>query len=194
MSSLFFQLDQIDREGSRFTAMQREMLRLTLEANPGVTLGAAVKDVFDYLQIKVKQPQLEAICHRLIAENNERQQEEAEAEPAQAPRKKQSAAFGKELIQWIDNMHAAERLLTAVGFNATLARHIYCEQDYLVTDNISQLFLQERWNQSLVQLQAASAPWIGGNGKGGEVEMIDLSEAADDDPAWKELEKLFGPH
>ena len=66
MSSLFFQLHQIDAEGSRFTAMEREMLRLTLEANPGVTLGAAVQDVFDYLKIKIKKARLEAICARLI--------------------------------------------------------------------------------------------------------------------------------
>lgn len=190
MSSLFFQLHQIDAEGSRFTAMEREMLRLTLEANPGVTLGVAVQDVFDYLKIKIKKDRLEAICARLIAENRERHPESEE--PAQAPRKKQSAAFGKEMIEWIEGMHAAERLLAAVGFNATLARQIYCEQDYLVTDNISQLFLQERWNKSLIQLQAASAPWMGG-GKGGDTELIDLSQASDDDPAWAELEKLFGP-
>ena len=85
MSSLFFQLHQIDAEGSRFTAMEREMLRLTLEANPGVTLGAAVQDVFDNLKIKIKKDRLEAICARLIAENRERHPESED--PAQAPRK-----------------------------------------------------------------------------------------------------------
>lgn len=192
MTSLFFDLFQIEQDGAKFTAMEREMLRLTLEANPGVTLGAAVQDVFDYLKIKIKRDRLEAICQRLLQENQERNGEEEE-QVQDAPRKK-SSAFGKELIEWIESMHAAERLLAAVGYNPTLARQIYCEQDYLVTDTISQLFLKDRWNNSLVMLQAASAPWIGGSGKGGEVETIDLSQAADDDPAWKELEKLFGPH
>ena len=41
-------------EDGKLTGMEREMLGLTLEANPGVTLGAALTDVFDYLGVKVK--------------------------------------------------------------------------------------------------------------------------------------------
>lgn len=195
MDSLFFQLRELEQADSTMTALQREMLRMTLEANPGVTLGAAVQDVFDYLQVKIKPKRLEAVCMRLIRDNQKRQEQEQEQRPADDGRPQKRSSFGQDLIKWIEGLHASDRLLAAVGFNAPLARQIYCEQDYLVTDTICTLYLQERWNDSLVQLQAAAAPWMG-NGKGsagGEVEYIDLSQASDDDPRWQELGKLFGP-
>lgn len=194
MESLFFELDQIRREDSMMTGMQREMLRMTLDANPGVTLGAAVKDVFDYLEIKVKKARLEAICHRLIREHQRDQglQEEGEELP-NTPKVRKAGPFGKELIEWIESMHSADRLLVAVGFNVQRAREIYTEQDYLVTDTVCKLFLEDRWNASLVQLQAAAAPWMGGKGNraGGEIEVFDLENAPDDDPGWDELAKFF---
>lgn len=194
MDSLFFQLHLIREADSTMTALQREMLGMTLAANPGVSLGDAVKDVFDFLGVKLKPKRLEAICKRLIEENEQRPQDEAEdpAEPRPAPREQKGGTFGKELIKWIEGMHSSDRLLTALGYNATLAQQIYCEQDYLVTDTICKLFLEDRWNESLIHLQAAAAPWMGG-GKAGDAntEIIDLSMADESDPGWAELEACF---
>lgn len=196
MDSLFFQLHMIREADSSMTAMQREMLRMTLEANPGVTLGDAVKDVFDFLKVKIKPKRLEAVCRRLIEENEQRLdgvEPEIAADPDAPPEQRKGSGFGQELIQWIEGMHASERLLAAVHYNVELAQRIYCEQDYLVTDTICTLYLQDRWNDSLIALQAAAAPWGGGGGARGDVETIDLSNAEDDDPRWKELARAFGP-
>lgn len=197
MESLFYRLYELEKDNSVMTGMQREMLGMTLEANPGVALGAAVRDVFDYMGIKLKVDRLEAICLRLIKENSDRVKPPAEAGDPEAPSPvKKKAAFGKEMIEWIEKMHSSERLLAACGYNATLARQIYCEQDYLITDTICTLFLEDRWNASLIALQAAAAPWSGGKGGGnspGETEYYDLSAANEDDPGWSELAKVFGP-
>lgn len=198
MESLFFELNEIARANSTMTGLQREMLRMTLEANPGVTLGAAVQDVFDYLKVKLKKGRLEAICTRLVQEHQRDQVDDQEpsALPGEPPRPKikQAGPFGKELIKWIEEMQAADRLLVAVGFDVEKARRIYIEQDYLVTDTICKLFLEDRWNAALVGLQAAAAPWMGGKkgGAGGEVEMFDLSDQSEDNPGWAELAKFFG--
>lgn len=188
MESLFFQLREIEKAQAVMTALEREMLGMTLQVNPGVELGVAVTEVFTYLGVKLKPARLEAICRRLITENESRP---ADAETPQPGPPKKGSAFGKELIKWIEGMHSADRLLAAVGYNMPMARQIYCEQDYLVTDTICSLFLEDRWNNSLIQLQAAAAPWMGGSKGGGEMEVIDLSEASDDDPGWKELEAFF---
>lgn len=200
MDSLFFRLNEIHLANATMTGMQREMLRMTLEANPGVTLGVAVKDVYDYLKIKLKKGRLEAICYRLIEENERNQQlkppeernpEQREEGLPPPPKRKMDSAFGKELIKWIEEMHAADRLLVALDFDAEKARQIYVEQDYLVTDTICTLFLEEKWNDALIQLQAAAAPWMGGKGgKGGEIEQIDLT--GENDAGWEELGKLLG--
>lgn len=196
MESLFFRLDEIERNQSSMTALQREMLGMTLQANPGVSLGAAVQDVFTYIGVKLKKPRLEAICTRLIAENSDRVKEKQQSEDPDQPKPvKKRAAFGKEMLEWIEQMHSADRLLAAVGYNAPLARQIYCEQDYLVTDTICTRFLEDRWNASLIALQAAAAPWTGGkgsNGAPGETEYFDLSQADENDPGWAELAKVFG--
>ena len=189
VNSLFFQLREIELNGGKLTGMEREMLGLTLEANPGVTLGAALTDVFDYLGVKVKKARLEAICHRLITEHSER---DADGKGA---KRSQSGSFGKELIEWISGMDSADRLLTALGYDYAKAKKIYTEEDYLVTDTITSIFLKDRWNQSLIALQAAAAPWTGGKkGANANTEVIDLSNASPDDPAWDELARCFGPH
>ena len=187
--SIFFQLKEL--QGATFTAFQRELLAMTLEANPGVDLGTALRDVFDYLGEKIKQPRLEAIADRLIRDNRPREGEEEGQQKAQ-----QKSEFGEKLISWVTGLHASERLLVAVGYDTAVARRIYCEEDYLVTDTICSLFLSDRWQSALVQLQAAAAPWSGG-GKGGpggngNVEYYDLSQAGDDDPQWAELAACLG--
>lgn len=188
MNSLFFQLREIELNGGKLTGMEREMLGLTLEANPGVTLGAALADVFDYLGIKAKKPRLEAICHRLISEHSEREGEK------KASSRSQGGSFGKELIEWISGMDSADRLLTALGYDYAKAKKIYTEEDYLVTDTITSIFLKDRWNQSLIALQAAAAPWTGGKkGANANTEIIDLSNASPDAPGWDELARCFGP-
>lgn len=186
--SLFFQLRQLGE--AKFPALHREMLAMTLEANPGVSLGAAVQDVFDYLGEKVRKPRLEAICARLVREHQEREREK-DGSGAQAEKKSE---FGKELLAWISGLHSSERLLVAVGYDPAVARRIYCEEDYLVTDTVCSLLLTDRWQSALVQLQAAAAPWSGGKGTGGrgDVEYYDLSTAADDDPQWAEMAACFG--
>lgn len=203
--SIFFQLMQIEKQGAVFTGLQREMLAMTLEANEGVTLGVALKDVFDYLEIEVDEERLEAIAKRLIDEGGKSQreaelatplkpQEEDGPSPVQA-QKRESMDFGKQLIGWIRGLGQAERLLPAVGFDAEKARRIYIEQDYLVTDQLNALFLEYEWNHALIQLEAAAAPWSGG-GKGssskGEIEYFDMTKAAEDDPQWAELGRALG--
>lgn len=199
--SLFFQLRMIG-EGT-LTGLQREMLAMTLEANPGVALGAAVQDVFDFLEEELTDTRLEAICTRLVRENekNQAEQPKAEAEPQAEeegvkPTQRNQINFGRELIKWIQELHASERLLVAVGFDSALAECIYTQQDYLVTDHISTLFLQDRWQAAQIQLQAAAAPWSGGSGSGsssnGPTEYYDMTRAAEDDPQWQELAACFG--
>lgn len=189
MASIFFDIRELELNEAKFTGLEREMLALCLEANPGVSLGAALKDVFDYLGVKkVGQRRMEAICQRLINEHQDREQQTGSG----SGRKQGGSSFGKELIDWINGMNAAARLLTAVGYDYAKAKDIYVNQDYLVTDTITSIFLQDRWNQALSQLQAAAAPWTGGK-KNTPDEIIDLTDPANSDDGWRELARCFGP-
>jgi hypothetical protein len=189
MDSIFFELALVDQ--GKFTALQREMLRMTMQANPGVMLGPAVTDVFDFLKEKIKPKRLEAICKRLMEEHQASQ--EVTSEPP-APGQ-QKSSFGEGLIKWINDLHSSDRLLAAVGFDVELARRIYCTEDYLVTDRVCTLYLQEKWQESVIQLEAAAAPWQGGKkggGAGGPVEVFDMTQAGENDPQWNELAAALG--
>lgn len=190
--SIFFRTLPQQLQKGKLTGLQRELLAMTLEANPGVTLGVAVQDVFDYLGIKIKKDQLQQICERLYRDN--RQDPEPAADP-NAPVKAQAKSdFGKALIKWVQDMDASKRLLVATNFDVERARRIYCEEDYLFTDSVCSLFLEDRWQAAQLLLEAAAAPWTGGKSSGpsGPVEVYDLSQAGDNDPQWQELAACFG--
>lgn len=192
--SIFFELKLIGPL-AKFTAFQRELLGMTLEANPGVMLGAALQDVFDYLEIKPKKGQLEAIGERLVRDHQKQAEPQTDKPQQNLPQAANKSDFGESLIKWINEMHSSDRLLVATGFDIDRARRIYCEEDYAYTDRVCKLFLEQSWQGSLVQLQAASAPWMGGKGNGNRGqpdEYFDMSQAADDDPQWKELAGCFG--
>lgn len=192
--SIFFELKMVDPL-AKFTAFERELLGMTLEANPGVLLGVALQDVFDFLEVKPRKGQLEAIGERLVRDHQKQAQPEEDGKTkTEGTAQKKTSDFGESLVKWINNLHSSDRLLVATGFDLARARQIYCEEDYAYTDRICKLYLESSWENSLIHLQAASAPWQGGKsgGRGQPDEYFDMSSANDDDPQWKELASCFG--
>ena len=177
----------------KLSGLQREMLALTLEANEGLSLGAALTEVFDFLKIKVSRDRLEAIAQRLVKEQRENAEEVADSADEQgAKAAPTSGGFGKKLIEWVEGLDAFDRLLVACQGNYLLALKIYSEEDFTVTDSLGKLLLEEKWNEALTRLEAAAMPWSGGKGSAGaNAEYVDMSKAADDDPAWAELASYF---
>ena len=192
--SIFLRLKDDDVVEGKITALEREMTMLSLLANPGATLGQVLTDVYDYLKVDPKTRNLEAVAQRLISDEQRRRgkSEEGNAKDDAARStvtlKKAGGDFGRKLIDWIEGMPTAETLLVATGYNINLARKLYCEEDYLVADTVCAKFLEDRWNQALVALDAAVAPWAGGGKSKGDVEVIDMTMADDDDPQWKSLQ------
>lgn len=196
--SVFLRLLDPEVVAGKMTALEREMLRLTLLANPDATLFEALTDVYDYLGIKVKKARLEAIGTRLQIEHERtmsgREQKAAQPDSSQAKDKGKQSDFGAKFIAWVEGLNTDQRLLAACGYDVEKARSIYCEQDYLVADEVIDLWFMHSWQTAMISLEAAAAPWSGSGSQrsSGDVTVYDMTKEADDSPLWGELQACFG--
>lgn len=191
--SIFLSIRDEATVDGKMSALEREMLALNLQVNPELTLDEALTDVYEYLKKKTNRKQREKVAARLVRDHERQQKTAKVARPeeedgdSQATRKAKSE-FGAKWISWVQGLGLADKLLAACSYDVAMARRLYEEEDYLIADHVVDVWFHGKWQDSLISLEAACAPWsTPSRNSRGNVEEIDMTGAAENDSRWDEL-------
>lgn len=103
----------------------------------------------------------------------------------------QQLAFGTQDNDWLKKKSLSELLLLACGFDFTKAEYLYCSVDREMAIEVLRLFLEQRRENSRLQLEACLYGFGGGyakeNAHDPENGVFDLTNHTDGDTLLKEL-------
>ncbi|WP_422451837.1 hypothetical protein [Endozoicomonas sp. ALC066] len=122
---------------------------------------------------------LEAVAVRLA-------EEKKESEERQEVTKSTKQGFGTSFLEWYSKLSPDLMCLMATGFDFEKARHLYCEVDKEVANEVLKAFSEHSWNEAHLRFEACLFGFGGGYGKGGsstkgEENVVDATDMDADD-------------